>query len=470
MPTTPAFSHRRTFFLPADDPADERVLVRPAEIDDILVNPGMGIQTFQRFAGHPLDPGKTWSEAGPTETLPGPSASSDAPPSSMAYLRWFWSQLEPAPGDYRWDIIDRALAQARARSQTLALRLMPYDPREPLPAWYRDSGARRANRPDDDDGHIWQPDFADPRYLEAWGALVAAFGARYDGHPDLELVDISSVGYWGEGWSDYMPSPEHQRALIDIWFEALPNTLLVVNFDEPGALRYGTERGAGWRLDCLGDMRGQNRDSYHWNHMLGSYPQQVVRTGIQEVWKRRPVVLEVCWVLSHWYDEGWDVDYILDQALRWHVSALNIKSSRIPPAWRSKLDAFQKRMGYRLLLRQASWPRRVVAGAPADITMWWLNAGVAPMYRPYRLALAIDDGGDRRAVIDLPDDVRTWLPGDAVVEGPAHIPASIAPGRFRLRLALLDPRTGRPAIRLAIDGRQPDGWYDLGPIEVVAAP
>lgn len=128
----------------------------------------------------------------------------------------------------------------------------------------------------------------------------------------------------------------------------------------------------------------------------------------------------------------WLVGYILDQALRWHVSALNIKSSRIPPAWRSKLDAFQKRMGYRLLLRQASWPRRVVAGAPADITMWWLNAGVAPVYRPYRLALAIDDGGDRRAVIRLSDDVRTWLPGDALVEGPAQIPASIAPGRYRL--------------------------------------
>src|SRR6266540_492154 len=27
------------------------VVVRPVEIDDVLVNPGMGIQTFQRFNG-----------------------------------------------------------------------------------------------------------------------------------------------------------------------------------------------------------------------------------------------------------------------------------------------------------------------------------------------------------------------------------------------------------------------------------
>ena len=82
---------------------------------------------------------------------------------------------------------------------------MPYDQKHPLPEWYR-VGARRANRPTDKDGDIWQPDFADPLYLKYWGEFVAAAGARYDGHPDLDTVDISSVGYWGEGWSPYMPS------------------------------------------------------------------------------------------------------------------------------------------------------------------------------------------------------------------------------------------------------------------------
>lgn len=36
----------------------------------------------------------------------------------------------------------------------------------------------------------------------------------------------------------------------------------------------------------------------------------------------------------------------------------------------------------------------------------------------------------------------------------------------RLRVAILDPRTGAPAVELAIAGRQPDGWYDLGDIQV----
>ena len=39
----------------ADDAST--VVVRPREIQDVLVNPGMGVQTFQRFAGQALNEG-----------------------------------------------------------------------------------------------------------------------------------------------------------------------------------------------------------------------------------------------------------------------------------------------------------------------------------------------------------------------------------------------------------------------------
>ena len=43
----------------------QTTIVRPTEIDDVLVNPGMGIETFQRFQGQPLNEGVRWSEVGP---------------------------------------------------------------------------------------------------------------------------------------------------------------------------------------------------------------------------------------------------------------------------------------------------------------------------------------------------------------------------------------------------------------------
>jgi hypothetical protein len=439
---------------------NDNVIVRPREIDTVLVNPGMGVQTFQRFNGDALNAGLRWSEAGPTAVVQPAAERPDFPESSISYCRWFWNVLEPEQGKFDWNIIDLALKEAREHHQTLNIRMMPYDQHHPLPEWYQTSGARRANKPTDKDGNIWQPDFSDPLFLKYWGDLVAAAGARYDGNPNLEMVDISSVGYWGEGWSNYMPAFKYQKPLIDIYLEAFKRTPLLMNFDEQEALTYGTEHGAGWRLDCWGDMR-----TPAWGAMLDNYPQQVVRAGIQNVWERSPVSLESCGVPGSWFKHGYDLNYILQQGLRWHVSSVNIKSSAIPPQWKKQFDEFEKQMGYRFILRRLEYPKEVQPGGMMPVNMWFLNAGVAPVYRDYVLAVELSSA-EGNAVIKTSADVRKWLPGDAVFDGTLYVPQTLKPGEYHFRVGLLDPRTELPAIKLAIEGRQSDGWYDLGAIEV----
>lgn len=441
------------------------VVVRPKEIHDVLVNPGMGITTFQRFEGQALNPPLTWSEEGPTEKLADPELKPEFPPTSVSYCRWVWDVIEPKRGEFHWEIIDLALDEARKHGQTLAIRLMPYTDKHALPDWYRSSGARRANKPSDKDGSIWQPDYTDPLFLKYWGELVAESGKRYDANPFLDSVDISSIGYWGEGWSPYMPDFSYQKQLTDIWFAAFHVTPLLMNFDEEQALAYGTQRGAGWRLDCLGDLRHFSDNPYFQPEMLDVYPQQVVRAGIQEVWQRSPVSLETCGTPAEWKKDGFDVEYILAQALRWHVSTVNVKSSPIPAEWKTQFEDFQKKVGYRLILRRLEYPRTVRAGQMMQIHMWWLNAGVAPVYREYRLALEMRSAGGS-GFATVPVDVRKWLPGDAVFDGPLYVPAELKAGKYRVRIAMLDPRTGKPAIQFAIEGRQPDGWYEFGEITV----
>ena len=440
----------------------EMTVVRPTEIDDILVNPGMGITTFQRFNGQAINPGSRWSEVGPEGPIEDASAHPDFPDTSISYLRWFWWQIEPKQGEYRWDILDSALEEARKHGQQLTVRIMPYDQGNPLPEWYRNSGARRANQDSDSDGKIWSPDSDDPLYIQHWGALVRQFGARYDGHPYLDTVDISTVGYWGEGWGPYLPSWATQAALIDLYIEGFQRTELLMNFDELKALAYGTERGTGWRLDCWGDT---GRPGRNFAHMFDAYPQGVVTAGAQEVWRHSPVSLETCGTPGSWVKWGGDLDYVLDQALRWHASTINIKSSAIPDQWKAAFDEFQKKIGYRFILRKLTYPTAVERGQMAPVSMWWYNAGVSPVYYDYVLALRLKGGSDE-TVIDLPSDVKTWLPGDAVFESTVFVPYSLKPGSYRLTAALLDPRTRKPAIKLAIEGLQPDGWYDLGEIQV----
>ena len=154
-------------------------VIRPVEIQDVLVNPGMGVTTFNRFNGQELNP--------PTS---GRSAARRRCFRMRIRSRTFRTlplltcagtgRLSSRRGTIRWDIIDSALAEAEKHGQRLAIRIMPYAGQEgsiePLPAWYRNSGARRANKPTDKDGEVWQPDFSDPLYLKYWGELVAAAG------------------------------------------------------------------------------------------------------------------------------------------------------------------------------------------------------------------------------------------------------------------------------------------------------
>jgi hypothetical protein len=95
------------------------------------------------------------------------------------------------------------------------------------------------------------------------------------------------------------------------------------------------------------------------------------------------------------------------------------------------------------------------------VNMWWFNAGVAPVYQDYQLALNIGD-----TVLPLNTDIKQWMPGDSIYENAVFIPWDLKPGKYRVRVALLDPRTRTPVIRLAIAGRQNDGWYDMGDITV----
>ena len=107
------------------------VVVRPKEIQDLLVNPGMGITTFQRFNGQALNPPLTWSEEGPTEKLVDSEQKPEFPPTSVSYCRWVWDVIEPKHGEFHWEIIDLALREAREHGQTLAIRLMPYTDKHP---------------------------------------------------------------------------------------------------------------------------------------------------------------------------------------------------------------------------------------------------------------------------------------------------------------------------------------------------
>ncbi len=451
------------------------VVVRPREIDDVLLNPGIGFMTFQRFNGDDLNEGNGWTEGLPIsyQRFTGNLENLQHPPTTMAYWRIYWKFLEPEPGHYRWDLIDTALRTARERGQTLMLRVAPHGRTEAdaaayvgvkgvaadVPSWYREMvGPWRKLAV-----AKWLVDPEDARYVKHFGNFIRALGKRYDGHPDLEAVDVSIVGAWGEGAGSELLTEPTRRALLDAYIDSFPITHLLMQLADPRSNGYALLRkDIGWRLDCLGNM---GMRSPEWSHMLDWYPQQIINYGLRDAWRKAPVSMEVCGVMRDWQEKGFDLDYIIEQSLKWHISSFNAKSSAVPEAWEPKVNRWLKRMGYRFVLRKFTYPARVAPGGKLAFTSWWENKGVAPCYRRFPLALRLKDA-QRTQVLITDADIRSWLPGDNLHDSAVFVPAELLPGDYELALAMLDPTSGKPLVKLAIAGRQLDGWYPLGKLQV----
>lgn len=427
------------------------VTVTPRTTDELLANPHGGWQTFHRTAAA-------------DRNLAGL-------PSGSCYFRFYWRDLEPADGEVDFARLDSLLAECRAAGQKLAFRIMCVGTdaqRCHVPEWLRERCPGFEFRYGDSGPLRWAPDMDRPEFLEPHLRLIRALGERYDGHPDVDLLDVGSVGLWGEwhmsGTGVAMPSLETRLRLVDAWGESFPRTLKVMLIGDLDPLRHALANGCGWRADCLGDMGGF---SATWNHMEHFYRQQIEKAAGQDAWKTAPVAFESCWDMRKWVAEGWSVETIFDYALELHASYVNNKSAPLPEGVRPQIEAFLRKLGYRLELRRVAHQPRVRPGTESEVTVELANVGVAPPYADWQLALRLrPDGPGRARIFHAAADPRRWLPGEHTATFRVGLTGDSPPGRFHLGLALTAREGLEPVARFANEGRAADGWYELSVVEV----
>ena len=428
-------------------------------------NPHRGTTTFQRFNGQALYPGLSWNDReGPVEFPPPPKSPADLinpryPNTTVSYCRWIWRVLEPKRGEYQWQIIDGALKAAQQRGQTLQLRLQPYAD-DDLPDWLWNEGVKVHEVVN----NRREPDCNDPIYIKNWVRFITAFGKRYNGHPDLESVDVVHGGQWGEGGGN--STYKSAKPMVDAFVNSFTKTTLVSMYNTQ-AIRYGTtlKRPMGWRCDCIGDLRMKSKvphivpDGLIWNHMF-DYPKWLVKDGVSEAWRVAPVTLETCWVVGFWRKEHWNIDWIIDQMLKYHATFFMPKSCYFPIAWKNKMDAFNRKLGYRFVLRQVVTPTKIAPGARFNLEFWVDNDGVAPLYRPYKLALRFRQGS-RSEVVLMKQDPRTWMPGQNWFEEAVKLPSFIKPGTFEMDAGIVDEKTKRLRVQFCVQGNDKEGWFPM---------
>ena len=123
-----------------------------------------------------------------------------------------------------------------------------------------------------------------------------------------------------------------------------------------------------------------------------------------------------------------------------------------------------RRVGYHFVLQEAEIPSKIRACVPFPIKLKWLDDGVAPVYEPCRVAVALLDEKDQ--VVQKQwlngSNPRSWKPDESTTETISMTFFAVPPEDCKLAVGLfLNRQDASPAYRLGIKGRTADGWYVL---------
>jgi hypothetical protein len=147
----------------------------------------------------------------------GNNSATDATDPDLAgvVLNYYWSQIEPEKGVFDWTQIQSDMAPWIAAHKKIILRISTsgapsWDPPysgDGTPAWVYTDGARAIV----DNGETI-PVYWDQAYLSDYESFVAAFGAEFDGNPNLAFIE-PGIGMGGET----LPEQSASTAGITAW-------------------------------------------------------------------------------------------------------------------------------------------------------------------------------------------------------------------------------------------------------------
>ena len=445
--------------------AENRVVVHPEDTGEALVNPQMGWKL--NFYSNILS--NYGSKLAPSDTL------DDFPGLSCIYLRLPWVYIEPEEGRYDWSVVDAPAQRWIDKGLQVAFRFSVSESwmRYATPKWVEEAGAKGYNfavgKGVDEHGPFWEPDYADPVFLEKHERFVAAAAARYDGSPHVAFVDVGSFGVWGEGHTFASTQKKYPAEVvkkhIDLYARHFKKTLLAANddfsFQGEETMQYAFEKGMTLRDDSILVQPPPN--SYFHAEMAHA------------VWPRLPVILEHEHYQPSINKGAWHRDIFMRAIEEYHASYMCIHwfPREFLAKERELIDQVNLRLGYRLQLREASWPGTVARTERVDFSATWTNAGVAPCYPGGFVAFTLKDseGGLVAVFVNEAFNVRgleVGAPGEAPVRSvrSSHGFAPNMPaGTFDVFVSVGD-RDGTPEIGLPLADGDGHRRYKLGSLEV----
>jgi hypothetical protein len=207
--------------------------------------------------------GYTWEESGPSLAARAGKQPLEDHVEKMAslpfvdilYIRCDWRNVQKRPGKLDLDPIWKlTFDAAKTHGQRVAFRVMlsntAFQPKQlALPDFVQQkvpvvSIGRSGEK--GGDFEYREPRYDHPEFLKAFQQLNELLAAEFDGHPQMEWMDLMMYGFWGEAhtsdlknpFPDYVTAERTMREITALQLNAWKKTPLAVN-TEPDISRVG---------------------------------------------------------------------------------------------------------------------------------------------------------------------------------------------------------------------------------------
>ena len=430
---------------------------------------------------------------------------------TVGYCRFNWSDIETADGVYDWSMVDFALNQCKNDGKTFAFGVMACDPTSLkdycTPKFILDMDdvndlalpVPNYNYPLPGGGYQIMPkhvvDFSNPGegYYRECTQLAQALRERYGDNPAIEYIDIRNFGSWGEnshGWLSGDGTDGYDKGICDdtrhdqgivydvvkrcwqIYIDAFADT--------------DVQLMTAWGWGCNGCGNFTAKELWDWAAEQGvgvrrdGYSTWLNCKGSECLWSvnKAASALEMPggWLAQR--DKDFTAADLLaspeyNRASYYPIGANGSDSTYMVTALSDAMWEVTNRIGYHFVLGKTSFSASMGLGQEGVIYMDWINDGVAKLFLPSHVELALLDENNQvidRCKLEGVDPTAFISELDFVTTDKAnHVAATFQfenadpKGEYKLAIGVFTDRakSENPDILIGNGGKTENNWYVL---------
>ena len=325
----------------------------------------------------------------------------------------------------------------------------------------------------------WLVNYDDEVLLQCLDNFLGAVAERYDNHPGVEMINICSLGSWGEGnetgTSIIRVNATATRKHLDLYLKHFKNTQIVANDDlkldnriirvtdsgNMSQLEYYTKKGIGINDDSI-DCQEPGNPVNDGNEGYTCFIIDEDTDHASEVWENVPVCLE-----NHFGRAP--TDNLLKAINNCHASYARIHYSPDSYWATGLIEEMTLRLGYRLTFTEVQIPE-IRMGKKVTFKFKMKNTGAAPCYKGGNPTFYIvDELGSILCTAVSNFDVKNLKVGASAELAPEYSGTAelqlpnkffdIQDGRYYIAVAVTVPENGEPVpyYNLPLDNRDDQG-------------